>query len=263
MLLLVVVAPALAKDCQPVDLHAVVQQGVQAILDYDENAARGHAERARASLACLDAVAAPADLADIWLVLAAAAFYDGHPDVAEPNLAQANAVDAGFYEEVLGYELRDLWHRVAAEPRAQASIRVAPVPEGAELLVDGRARYEQPVVVDQGYHLIQVAMGSEVLFGRVLDLGPDQAADVATGLLPPSSPASVPWFALGAGAAAVAAAGAYGTALLLDGQLEEAAKADDGRRYARLDDWSWALGTKVAPGLVGVAGACVALHFWW
>ncbi|MCK6520316.1 hypothetical protein L6R49_02640 [Myxococcota bacterium] len=253
------VGAASAQECSAIDLDAEVEYAVGSVTDLDLDDARRVAEAAILNLGCLQRVADPQDLATLWQVLGASDVYDGNTAAAAPDFAQAAAVAPGFFNDRLGPEPRAAWEAAAQTVTGEVTLDVWPISGNAVLYIDGVIREERPVTLAPGAHLIQVAVGADVVFGRVITMEAGQSARVETGLPEPEREKPPVPLILGV-VSALGAAGAYTGAVLIDRELAGYSAAGDADALSQARARSVTLGYAVTPALAVGAAAGITLH---
>lgn len=257
-LILSLVAPAVAAECEPADLGPLAARAVDLVIEDELDAAAREAWRGLGALECARDVPQPEDLATLWQVLGAVEIYRGEPALADDHLARSAAVHPGWFDDRLGQDVQEIWSAVSAASVPSAGMSVWPVPEGATLYLDGVVRPSTPVALAPGRHLVQVVQDEALVFHLVLELAEGQQAEIATGLPEPAVArrGPSPWL-IGAGVAALGAAGSYAVASRIDASLPGATTVEDlDEGYFR----SRAVGYGVAGGLAGAAAVGVGLH---
>jgi len=262
VLILSLFAPASAAECAPIELNAAANSAVELVIDDELDAASRAAWDGLAALECLTRVPDPEDMATLWQVLGAIETYRGERELAAEHLARSAAVHPGWFNERLGQEVQEAWADATVALTDSAGLAVWPVPTGGLLLLDGVVRPPTSLDVAPGRHVVQVVVDEDLVYSLVLELADGQRAEIATGLPEPEVAGSSvsPWL-VGAGAAALAAAGSYTAALVVDRRLPEATTVSDldqGYSTGRT------MGYAVAGGLAGVAvvGAGVHIAVW-
>jgi len=246
------------EECPDWDLDATAESALLLVSDAEFDRALSVTEDAIERLHCLDRVADPEALATLWQVRAAAGLYGGYPEIVESNLVQAAAVNPGWFEKDLGGALRERWVEAGRDPGEPSRITAWPIPDDAVLYVDGMLWPEQPALVHPGTHLVQVSLGAEVQYAKVVALAPEQQVNLDTGLAEPTSLRRLsPWL-VGGIASAVAAGGTYAGAVAMSNQAratEDPASLDEAWRRAAV------LGYVATPALGALAVTGVVLHF--
>ncbi|MCB9793470.1 MAG: hypothetical protein H6741_12175 [Alphaproteobacteria bacterium] len=212
--------PAFEPGCMPLDLDTKVELAINELTDAEFDSAQRISEAAIAALPCVPRVADPDDLATLWQVQGSVHVFQGAPQLAEAPFRQSGAVYPGWFNDNLGPQARQAWVSATEGLTGEAHITAWPIPDDGVLYVDGAARDGREASVLPGEHLVQVAIGADVQFARMLALEDGQVADIATGL---PEPTQVKAFTLPLGlgiASFVAAGGAVTGAILLDGELE-------------------------------------------
>jgi hypothetical protein len=250
---------ASAQECATIDLDTEVEYAVTHVTDLALDDARRVADTAILNLSCLQRVADPQDLATLWQVLGASDVYDGKITDASPDFVQAAVMAPGFFNDRLGPEPRAAWEAAAQTVSGEVVVEVWPISGNAVLYIDGVIRDEQPVTLPPGTHLIQVAVGADVVFGRALILEAGQSARVETGLPEPEREKAPVPLILGV-ASALGAAGAYTGAVLIDRRLEGHSASGDAEALAQDRARSAMLGYGVTPALMVGAAAGITLH---
>ncbi len=258
ILILALAAPAPAADCEPVSLGPLAARAVELVIEDELDAATREAWRGLGALDCTEEVPRPEDLATLWQVLGAVEVYRGELALADDHLARAAAVNPGWFDDRLGQDVQEVWSLVSAAAVASAGISAWPLPEGAVLYLDGVVRPATPVELIPGRHLVQVVWDGELAFQLVLELEDGQRAELATGLPEPqiARRGPSPWL-IGAGVAALGAAGSYAAAVRLDRSLTERTTVEElDADYLRTRQ----LGYGLAGGLGGLAALGLGVH---
>ncbi len=237
MLLLVGTATAqdLLQPCPEVDLDVAADDAVRALTDDELAFARTVADGALAKLDCLPRVADPEDLATLYQARAGAAFYGDPQGAFAADLAAAAALHPGWFNDRLGPDLRRAWEEASAGVSGTANLSVWPIPDDGVLYVDGHAQEAQPVAVAPGPHLVQVAVGAEVLWAWSGPVEDGEAPALETGLPEPTKVRLLRdnpmlWGGLVAG---LLGGGSYAGALVHDSR--RGVKAQDPSHYQGLD----------------------------
>ncbi len=276
MLAPLIVATALAQDCEPVAVDEAARRAVDAVIEDELDTAKQVAWSALDGLDCLTTVPAPEDLASLSQALGAVGLFEGATATAEPNLAQAAAVHPGWFNERLGGEVQAAWQQAALGLRGEGWIVAEPISDGHSLYVDGVVHLEQPVGLLQGRHLVQVTdHGGRVAFVRTVDLAAGQSLALPTGLAAPTAPLTTTEkrrmspFLVGAIAATAVSVGGWAGGYVVSapydaavasgetGDLPEGTTADSLRADSQLARvLTWGLGA----GGAGVAAIGGVLH---
>ncbi len=258
VLSLALAVSAAAADCEPVPLGPTAAHAVDLVIEDELDAAAREAWRGLGALECIEEVPRPEDLATLWQVLGAVEVYRGELALADDHLARAVAVHPGWFDDRLGQDVQEVWALVSAAAVASAGISAWPLPEGSVLYLDGVVRPGTPVELIPGRHIVQVIWDGAVAFQLVLELEDGQRAEIATGLPEPqvARRGPSPWL-IGAGVAALGAAGSYAAAARLDRSLPDLTTVEElDADYLRVRQ----LGYGLAGGLTGVAALGLGVH---
>jgi len=168
-------------DCP--DLHLATADATDALISGKVEEAQGALERAEAALSC----GSPPDreaLARLWLTEGAVASVAGQADDALEDWQAAARLRPDLWEPRYGEALkaqRDA--AVAGLGQGRGAIRVDPQPDRTTVLVDG-VETPNPTPAEEGLHVVQITR-RDVLYGKVVLLGPDETLLVHPELPPP------------------------------------------------------------------------------
>ncbi|MEE2750978.1 MAG: hypothetical protein VX519_06080, partial [Myxococcota bacterium] len=172
---LLMASPALA-ECPSPDVARVAGAGVEAVIDDEYAQARLDVEVALANLECLDHLVEPKSLATLWQVRAAMAYFDGESSAVAADLRQAAAVNAEFFENRLGRDIRAIWEHELKQDSGEAQAQVQLAHRGQVLWVDGVLRSDSTVALRPGVHLVQVVEDGRLQWVRLLDVRDGETA---------------------------------------------------------------------------------------
>lgn len=152
------------------DLAQQVQWAEEEVLEVNPDAARSALELAEEALGC-GSRQPPAQLARLFLVDGATSALQGDGPAAADAFAAAARTDAATWIDALGPKMRAQYDTAAAAPTEVGEVDVeAP---GWDLLLNGKPA-PFPTEVTAGLHIVQVADGDELVFGRVVWVVPGE-----------------------------------------------------------------------------------------
>jgi len=179
-------AQGLPTPCPDVDPDVSADDAVRALTDDELVFAREVATEALDQLDCVPRVVDPEDLATLYQTRAGAAFYADPQQPFAADLAASAGVYPGWFNDRLGPDLRQAWEEASAGISGTASLSVWPIPDDGVLYVDGAAQDAQPLATSPGPHLVQVAVGADVLWAWAGSLAPSAELTLETGLPEPT-----------------------------------------------------------------------------
>lgn len=193
------------------DLSAALDRATVAALELDLAGARAELGEAERSVGCQ--VASNVQVARYFLVQGAISHVEGREDAAA-WLAAARATRPDEWDDRFDDDARAVWEASSRPERAR--IVVPFLPEGAQLLLDGRPPPDGGAV-EAGLHVVQaVSADAVVLYGAPVTfragdawappLAPPEDATPAPAPAPTEPPrrpplATAPWLAIGVGSA--------------------------------------------------------------
>jgi hypothetical protein len=172
--------------CPDADLDVAADDAVRALTDDELDWARDVATSALEQIACVPRVADAEDLATLFQARAAAGFYADPRQEFQADLVTSAGMVPGWFNQRLGPDLRRAWEEASAGISGTASLRVWPIPDDGVLYLDGRVLQDATFALTPGFHLVQVAVGAEVLWAWTGDLAEGQDLSLETGLPEPT-----------------------------------------------------------------------------
>lgn len=167
------------------DAATLADEAVQALLEVDYEGATSGIEEAERGLLC-GGFAPPETVARVWQIRGALAVFDGDEAEAAAWIVPAAAAAPDALEPALGPRVREAWEEAMTVVRG-STIIVEPDTTGRRVAVDG-LEGPLPARVPAGRHLVQVGVGEEVAFRRIVEVPEAIGVVVTTGLVPLPDP---------------------------------------------------------------------------
>lgn len=247
-------------------LGQLAERAASAITDGETQVARDFCEQGLDKVPSLDTPLTKRDLANLYLVMGAVEVYEAAPDQAQEHLAAACALDPKWFNDRLGSKVKTAWEQACTTLEGEASVAVAPIPNGSEAYLDGALVSGKTTSTTPGKHLVQVIGANHEPFNRLLTLSANQHAEIDPKLVDDDKKKVTP-FLVGGGGAALAGLALGGVAFAMDrrisSDIDEGAYTYENRddllsdyaRYHKLRT------TSIVLGGVGVAGLGLHLAF--